>query len=403
MPLLIGRRSLLRAGIAAAALPALRSLAFAAEPGSGRGLLVHVFLGGGMDGLNFLSPADDADFNDLRAPGLRVLNSGDQAGARLDARPDVDFRLHPRAAPLAELWRDGRMAIWPACGVPQATRSHFEAQGIMGWGQGRSSDRRASAGWLARWAEGVAGRGDNGSNLLSLSAQNNTAANLMGARRSVSVLALDAGLRPPGGPFGEAMLTALHAEARGPAAEAGREALAALANLNRLVPNAPPVPAAYAESAGFGRGLATIAQLARLNPDLTAASLALEGWDTHADQGGTFTEKVQTLVRGLMAFDADLRDLPRPWTVLVASEFGRRLRNNRSNGTDHGRAGTVFAISGGAGRRFGLARHFGAWPGLRPEALEEGVDLRVATDYRDAFRQVALELAPGAPPPFSQG
>jgi uncharacterized protein (DUF1501 family) len=57
----------------------------------------------------------------------------------------------------------------------------------------------------------------------------------------------------------------------------------------------------------------------------------------------------------------------------------------------------MLACAGGAGRRFGLARHLGAWPGLAPDALEEGVDLRVATDYRAVLRQVVAELAPAGP------
>ena len=61
------------------------------------------------------------------------------------------------------------------------------------------------------------------------------------------------------------------------------------------------------------------------------------------------------------------------------------------------------AFGGGGTREFALARQFGAWPGLASEALEDGADLRVATDYRDAFRQVVAELAPGAPVPFSRG
>ena len=90
--------------------------------------------------------------------------------------------------------------------------------------------------------------------------------------------------------------------------------------------------------------------------------------------------------------------LPRRWTVLVASEFGRRLRSNRSNGTDHGRAGVILAF----GQGFGLGRHFGDWPGLASDALDEGVDLRVASDSRTAFRTVIADLAPGAPSPFTQ-
>ncbi|MBK1661142.1 DUF1501 domain-containing protein, partial [Paracraurococcus ruber] len=213
----------------------------------------------------------------------------------------------------------------------------------------------------------------------------------------------------PGGAFGEAMLAALHAGAPGPEAAAGRAALAALHGLDRLLPRnaagqvqpyAPAPGVDYGPAAEFGRGLATVAQVAKLDPGLTAAAVDLGGWDTHENQAGRLAQRVRVLANGLAALDADLADLPRRWGVVVVSEFGRRLRPNRSGGTDHGRAGTVLAFGGGGRRRFGLGREFGPWPGLAPEALEEGVDLRVATDYRDVFRRVIADLAPGAPAPF---
>lgn len=411
MTLLLGRRGLLRAGLAAAALPGLRGMAFAGPTATAPGevpLLILVFLRGGMDGLHFLSPADDPHFVDLRAAGLRTAAEGERAGARLDAAPETDFRLHPEAAPLAAIWREGRMAIWPAAGVPQPTRSHFEAQALMGWGLGRQGEAVPTRGWLAAWAEATG----SGAPVVALSGQDAMSAALLGSRRGLAVGSLARGLQPPGGAFGEAMLAALHGQASGPMAEAGRAALAGLHRLDRALPRDgagqvlpyPPAGGAdYAAAAEFGRGLATIAQVAKLDPALTAAAMDLGGWDTHEGQAGRFANRVRVLAQGLAALDADLRDLPRRWTVLVASEFGRRLRANRSAGTDHGRAGTLLAFGGGGQRGFGLARHFGPWPGLAPEALEDGVDLRVATDYRDAFRQVVAELAPGGPAPFARG
>ncbi|MDO9708011.1 DUF1501 domain-containing protein [Paracraurococcus lichenis] len=407
MTMLLGRRGLLRAGLAATALPGLRGLAFAAPAAREVPLLILVSLRGGMDGLHFLSPADDRDFTELRIAPLRTAAEGERAGARLDASREVDFRLHPEAAPLATIWREGRMAIWPAAGVPLATRSHFEAQALMGWGQGRSGEAPPHGGWLAAWAEGLG----SGAPVIALSGQDAAAAALVGGRRTLTVPTLAGGLEVPGGAFGEAMLQALHGQAAGPAAEAGRQALASLASLDRALPRdaaghvLPYAPAAgvdYGPAAEFGRGLATVAQVAKLDPGLTAAAVDLGGWDTHDGQAGRFANRARVLAQGLAALDADLRDLPRRWTVLVASEFGRRLRANRSNGTDHGRAGVMFAFGGGGHRPFGLARQFGPWPGLSTEALEEGVDLRVATDYRDTFRQVVAELAPGGPVPFAR-
>ncbi|WP_052213924.1 DUF1501 domain-containing protein [Belnapia sp. F-4-1] len=404
MPILLGRRHLLRAGLGAAALPGLRSLAFAEQQGAP--LLVLVNLRGGMDGLHALSPADDADFVDQRAESLRNPTAGPQAGLRLDASPSVDFRLHREAAPLAEIWQDRRMAIWPAAGVPQATRSHFEAQAMMGLGQGLRAERGGGTGWLAAWAAGAA---PAGAAVTALSAQGGLAPELMGGQHSLAIAGLGDGLSSPGGAFGDAMLEALYRHGHGAAAAAGQDALAGLRSIDQLLPRdaegkllayAPVAGVDYGPGREFGRALAVVAQTAKLNPALIAATVDLGGWDTHEAQPGRFADRMRVLARGLGAFDADMAGLPRRWTVLVASEFGRRLRSNRSSGTDHGRAGVILAF----GRGFGLGHRFGDWPGLAPEALDEGVDLRVATDYRAVFRTVIADLAPGAPPPpFARG
>ena len=426
MPVLLGRRHLLRAGIAAAILPFLRGMAFAGTPpgvdgtapGDPAGLLVLVSLRGGMDGLHFLSPADDAHFADARPPSLRTTAEGEGAGHRLDASPATDFRLHAEAGPLAAIWREGRMAIWPAAGVPEPTRSHFEAQALMGWGHGRRQDGAAPGGWLAAWADRLAPAATGPAPVVTtLSAHTALAPELLGARHGLAVPSLAGGLAPPGGPFGAAMLQALYGAdtgavagaVAGTVAEAGRSALASLAAMDRLLPrgpdgrvlpHAPRGGADYAAAKELGQALAVVAETAWRNPALVAATVDFGGWDTHEGQAWRLAERVRLLARGLAAFDRDMRDLGRRWTVLVASEFGRRLRANRSGGTDHGRAGVILAFGDA---RFGLGRHFGPWPGLAHEALEEGVDLRVATDYREAFQAVLADLAPAAPPPFARG
>ncbi len=140
-----------------------------------------------------------------------------------------------------------------------------------------------------------------------------------------------------------------------------------------------------------------VTQLARLMPELSVATLDIGGWDMHEGQPWRMRDVLGRLDDGLAALDADLMDTGRRWSVVMASEFGRRLRSNRSQGTDHGRAGLVMAFGD---RAFGLRRLLGPWPGLAPDALEEGVDLRVVTDYREAVTRVVADLAPRAPQPF---
>jgi uncharacterized protein (DUF1501 family) len=104
----------------------------------------------------------------------------------------------------------------------------------------------------------------------------------------------------------------------------------------------------------------------------------------HEYQSGRFRGQVTKLSSGLSAFWNDLAAYHDRMIVVTVTEFGRRLRSNRSNGTDHGRA-SVMAVLGG---RIRGGRFHGGWPGLEPEALDEGVDLRVATDYRQVLSEL---------------
>ncbi len=394
----LGRRALLRAGLATAALPGLRGMAFA-DPAAAPPLLVLVFLRGGMDSLHFLSPADDAAFVDMRVADLRTRPDGTAPGHRLDALAGTDFRLHAEAGGLAEIWRDRRMALWPAAGVPEATRSHFEAQALMAGGRGTRQDPRAAQGWLAAWTGALAG---NAPGPAAIAGQGGMTPELIGLSRALALPSLSGGLSLPGGRLGAAALEALHAGGQDSVSLAVRGAIDDMRALDALLPRdgenrvtayRPSNGANYAGAGGFGASLATVAQAAKLHPGLVAAQVDLGGWDTHDGQSWRMTNLVRMLSRGLAALDADLADLPRRWTVLVASEFGRRLRANANGGTDHGRAGTVMAF----GRGGALGGHFGAWPGLSRDALEDGVDLRVAEDYRAVFRTVMRDLSERAP------
>lgn len=390
------RRALLRLGLASAATPGLRGMAFAdpATPAA-RPLLVLVFLRGGADSLHLLSPADDANFVEMRAAELRTLAEGPNAGHRLDAYPGTDFRFHPEAAGLAALWRGRRMAIWPAAGIPQATRSHFEAQALMAGGRGTERDPRLPRGWLAAWTGTLAGPEAGPA---ALAGQGQMTPELLGTPRALATPTLAGGLGMPGGRLGAAALEALHAGKQDLVSRTVRGAINDLVALDlrllrdgqgRIQPYQPAPGVDYAAAGGFGASLAMVAQAAKLHPGLVAAQVDLGGWDTHEGQGWRIQGLIRQLSRGLAALDTDLDGLGRRWTVLVMSEFGRRLRANASGGTDHGRAGTIMAL----GRGGALGGHFGRWPGLARDTLEDGVDLRVTEDYRGVVRTVMRDLA----------
>ena len=140
----------------------------------------------------------------------------------------------------------------------------------------------------------------------------------------------------------------------------------------------------YPENNPISTPLMTIAQTLKLGMGMRAATVDVPGWDTHVRQSGAFTNQVQWLSEGLMAFWRDLGPLQQDTSVVVMSKFGRRLRANASGGTDHGR-GNVMMVLGPQAKG---GRMLGHWPGLTNDVLEEGADLALTTDYRTMLAEL---------------
>lgn len=398
------RRDLLRTGFATGAAlglgPGIGRLAFAAD-GVDRGLLVVVHLRGGCDGLHLVSPATDPDFIAARVSDLRVSIDGPDAGHALPHGPDphIDFRLHAAANGLAELYQGGHLAFLHAVGLTDGTRSHFVAIDMIEHGVANGAAlARSTSGWLTRYQQGLAldRPGVAASAAAALSGE------FQGSSTALAVPDLGGGFGTPGGPQVTEVLSRLYGNAPGPAAAAGRAALGAMQLIDQRVehdaqnhpkPYVPEHETVYDPAGDLARPLKTVAQLAKMDIGLQVATVDIGGWDTHEGQPGRFRGCVDRLSRGISAFYEDMWRFHDRLIVVTISEFGRRLRSNRSNGTDHGRAG-VMAVLGGnvVGGRF-----YGRWPGLRSEKLDEGVDLAVATDYRQVLTEMLIAHA-GSPP-----
>ena len=119
---------------------------------------------------------------------------------------------------------------------------------------------------------------------------------------------------------------------------------------------------------------------------MEVACLDLGGWDTHEGQGGAegyMASLLADLAAGLHAFTTDLADRMGRITVVTMTEFGRRIEENASGGTDHGTASFMFLLGGGIHG----GKVYGRWPGLAESQLYEG-DLAVTTDYRTVLAEV---------------
>jgi uncharacterized protein (DUF1501 family) len=426
MPL--SRRTLLQSTALAAAsglapLPGLGRLLFGAQSQENR-ILVVLHLRGGCDGLNLLSPAADPDFIAARNSDLRVLADGDEAGHPIVHSQDsrLEFRLHAAAKSLAELADAKQLAFIHAAGLTDTTRSHFAATDMIERGVADGAAlNRTPAGWLARAMGTLPGAGS----VRGVSTSNAPSGAWTGDAGAISVADLGNGVGPPGGAQTGKVLQALYGvpaqrggepdarEAGGSRVmvgasgavgtrsvldtraviSAGRVTLDAMSAIDaRLARDARGKYLAYVPQAGvnydaayeLGRPLRTLAELIKMDLGLQAATVDLGGWDTHEYQPGRFRNQVERLSQGLGAFYNDMTRYQDRLVVVVVTEFGRRLRSNRSNGTDHGR-GSVMMVLGG---RVAGGRIYGRWPGLKSEQLEEGVDLAVVNDYRQSLAEV---------------
>lgn len=341
--------------------------------------LVVVFLRGAADGLTLVAPVEDDDYHRLR-PRLAVK--------RKDALPlDDMFGLHPELGALEAAWKDGDLAIAHGAGGESDTRSHFEAQGLMEHGG------LAPGGWLARF---LRARGPVRSPLSAVALAPTLPASLSGAPAAAAFRSIDEfTLMKPGQakqrPEFAAQLQRLY-EAEGETLRtAAANTFEALRRIEGIDPKAAPANGAKYEDDAFAKGLRQIALLIKADVGLDAASIDIDGWDSHFTQQTLIEPLMQRLARGLSAFRQDLGSRMATTTVVVMTEFGRRVGENTAFGTDHGRGAAMFALGGGI--RGG--RVLGGWPGLQSETLEGPGDLPVWNNYRNLLAPILARHGAG--------
>jgi uncharacterized protein (DUF1501 family) len=378
--------------LAASALAALPQLSInwakAATPVD-RALVV-VFLRGGMDSLNLLAPVDDIAYVASRPNELRVAATGDNRGLLIGGMSGgTELLLHPAAQPLHTLWKRKQLALIPAAGLNHGTRSHFQAMDLMERGVSTDAFNLPRDGWLTRVVAGL-GNASPGSTL-SLGGAMPQSLSLCETALPISDV-WDVDWMPS--EHVRDTLLRLHA---GDSAldRASKQAIAATGLLAaKLERNAERQPVLQDLPKGvhypdheFGNKLRFLAEMMRVSPDIQLATADLGGWDMHDNQTQQFSPLAATLASSLLAFHDHLEDIGRPTTIVVMSEFGRRIKANESGGTDHGHGGLMMVL--GDGVNGGQA--FGRWPGLATEQLDEGMDLAVTTDFRDVLASVLVQ------------
>jgi uncharacterized protein (DUF1501 family) len=338
--------------------------------------LVVVELGGGNDGLNTVIPFEDALYyknrRTLGIPKKDVIRLSDQVG------------LHPRMKAMGELFREGQVAVVQGVGYPEPDRSHFRSMEI--WHTASTEPTAPPSGWLGRYLDALEEPAEAFPRGLALTPALPQA--LQAQRVTVPVVAqLDS--------VGEAseaqsaLLRKLNTDrsglASGPTAFLRRQADTLFRTADRLkaaAAKAQPATAVEYPGGDLGSQLHRAAQILGAGLGVRVLFVSHGGFDTHSNQAATHGDLLEVLSKSLEAFQRDLvaRKLAEKVIVMVFSEFGRRVDENASLGTDHGAASCMFLV--GKKVKGGLA---GQYPSLT--RLGDG-DLIFSTDFRAVYATI---------------
>ena len=348
--------------------------------------LVCLFQRGAADGLNVVVPHGEQAYYDMR-PTIAVARPGQAAGA-IDL--DGFFGLHPSLAPLKPLWDQKLLAPIHAVGSPSTSRSHFDAQDFME--TGTPDVKGTPDGWLNRLlaVEGTCQQCQaEPFRAVAMTAQ--TPRILEGPAETIAMSSLGEFSVRATGSEAERLEALYRTGSADLVHGTGQEMFDAVKLMKSANPQqyAPRNSAVYPKTQ-FGQRLMQIAQLIKSNVGLEVAFADVGGWDTHVNQGngtGQLAGRLDDFAKSLAAFTQDMGDQMNDVLVLTMSEFGRTARENGNRGTDHGHATAFFALGGGVKG----GKVYGKWPGLAPEQLNEGRDLKLTTDFRTVFSEVAVK------------
>lgn len=365
----VGAAGLL-SGTVAVSWPELMRAASDRPLAEGSGVLVIATLYGGNDGINTLIPYADNAYHDAR-PEL-AYSPGDVL--HLDAQ----LGLNPALKNMAGLWNQRHLAVVRGAGYPKPDHSHFRSMDI--W-QTASPAEPVSTGWIGRWLDAT---GDDPLRAVNIGAVLPPLA--VGAKCTAAALS------PNGAPAEaerfDGIMTALGDDDPDdtPAMAAVCKAYRAAHTANTTFATVKP---AITERNSLATQLSLVAQAIKARVPTRVYTVQLGGFDTHAGERGTQQRLLQTFDEAVAAFIQEMAG--RDVVLMAYSEFGRRVRANASQGTDHGTAGPVFIagtpVKGG---------FYGEEPSLTD--LDNG-DLKYTTDFRDIYFELLAQTVKTDPTP----
>jgi len=350
-------------------------------------ILVIVQLSGGNDGLNTVIPYGDREYHAAR-PSLSLGEPGKakNGGAALELDRDRGIGLHPNLTGLKELHDDGRLAVVAGVGYPNPNRSHFASMDI--WQSGRPEGK--GTGWLGRYVDATC----NGNPAADVAVSVGRTAPLAMLGRTSRPIAFESadlfrwlGADAGGQMEDEYQRMVRAGELKDVAAGSQesflmRTALDAQVTSDRIRAAVKKAPLARYPGSALAKQLQTVAAMIRDGMKTRVYYVSMGGFDTHANQPNSHGNLMRQLGDAMLAFQNDLKAQGNDGRVMTMcfSEFGRRVRQNASNGTDHGTAGPVFVV--GPNANPGLQ---GKYPSLTDL---DGGDLKFTTDFRGVYQEL---------------
>ena len=390
------RRQFVKGGVTAftfgfAAPEMIANIAFAQGVPSRN--LVVVYLSGGNDSLSTIIPYRDANYAarrpTLAIPAANVLQIGRDSS-------NVELGLHPRLTGLKAIFDGGRLAIVQRTGYANQSRSHFTGFDI--WGTASTSNT-SGTGWLGRYLDTLQAPIDP---LVAWNTVRETPRPLLA--RTVGVPAItspatyafsspNSGVEAGYEKTAQTRISSHIPVDRPHLAFVNSTTQAALGTLDKVATVATYRPANTYPNNGFGQALTAVAGAMNKQIGTKVFWVQTGGFDTHASQGanqGAYVNLMATLGDGLKAFYDDLnaQGMLNNTVVLVYSEFGRRISENGSQGTDHGAGGNMMVLGGLVrGGIYGTAANLNMDP-ANPTLENSNADVKWETDFRAVYAKI---------------
>jgi uncharacterized protein (DUF1501 family) len=354
--------------------------------------LVVVYLGGGNDSLSTVIPYNDPFYRSRRPtlaiPAANVLQIGRDSSS-------VELGLHPRLLGLKSIFDGGRLAIVQRTGYANQSRSHFTGFDI--WGTA-STQNTSGTGWLGRYLDTIS----NPDPLVAWNTNRETPRPLIADRVGVPAITSPAAYSFSSANGGAEAVNERTAQIRISShlpvdrphlAFVNSTTQAAMGTLDRVATVATYRPAVTYPNNGFAQALQAVAGAMNKQIGTKVFWVQTGGYDTHAQQGanaGAYVNLMNTLDGGLKAFHDDLQGqgLLSNTLILVYTEFGRRISENGSQGTDHGAGGNMMLMGGLVrGGIYGTAPNLNMDP-ANPTLENNAGDVRFETDFRSVYAKI---------------